>query len=69
MAKTNEIPIPNIGQTANLSLSDAIKEKKYLETYPKPPYGWLPGVANQIGSRITELNKIIADLVSAGRKN
>ena len=64
----DEVTIPTIGESGSLTLSDALKKKKYLQNYPKPLYGWSAGIANRIESRLTTLNTLIADKVLAEKE-
>ena len=61
--KTKVIPPPTIGKYPNVDFQAALDEKKYLENYPKPPYGWVTNIQVQIENRLTLLNKIIADKI------
>jgi hypothetical protein len=63
MEKTKAISPPTIGKYPNVDFEAALDEKKYLETYAQPPYGWVTSIQAQIENRLTLLNKIIADKI------
>lgn len=65
--RTND-SIPKIGEVVHQNLTDAITEREYLLNHPKPEHGWSSGIGNLIEQRITCLNTMIADLVTAERK-
>ena len=68
METKTSVPIPDYEIKADLNLSDALDKREYLISFPKPQYGFTPGIANHISRSITSLNEIIANHVAAERK-